>query len=475
MTKLVLFCREIFLLKHTGFTQPMSNCILVVDDDQNVRMSLDFLLSENGYTVVEAQSPNEALVAIKNDDIALVLADMNYHEDTTSGAEGLKLITSLRNQYSDLPIVALTAWADVQLVVAAMQAGAGDFIEKPWDNTRLLQIIKQQLTIAKLRHQNRSMATLQYSQGDEHFDYSSDSMLRLVENIKRVAPTEATVLLTGENGTGKSTIAKQIHQQSHRAQEPFIDVNMGAIPSELFESEMFGHKKGAFTGASENRLGRFEMAKGGTLFLDEVGTLTPAQQVKLLRVLETGDYEAVGSSVTHKADVRLISASNCDFEQLIQEGLFRQDLYFRLNPIELHIPSLSQRKEDIKGAAEYFLNKFGMKYQRRQLKLTPSAIKSLERYQWPGNIRELSHVMERAALLCHSDNIDSSDLQLTGPVAQAEPQSRDMMTLEEGERQLILQAMEKAQGKTQNAAELLGITAGALYRRLDKFKINEKN
>lgn len=451
----------------------MNQTILVIDDMADVRLSAHFLLSNYNYQVVEAESPLQGLEYLKTQTADLILLDMNYTADTTSGQEGLDFLAKLAADGITVPVVAMTAWSSIDLAVQAMQQGAGDFIEKPWDNQRLVQVVKQQLKLFALQHQNRSLRQHNQVLQDESLIWHSRPMRKLLGEIERLAATDATILLTGENGTGKSSIAKAIHQQSARAVNSFVTVNMGAIPESLFESEMFGHKKGAFTDAKEARLGRFEMAKTGTLFLDEIANIPLAQQAKLLRVLESGEFEMVGSSVTQRADVRLISASNGDFEQLISQGDFRPDLFYRLNTIELHIPPLRERDEDIMPLAAHFVAKHGQRYNRGEMTLAAGVEDKLKSYDWPGNIRELSHMMERAVLLAPNERIQAQDIQLKPGVGSASGSSTQMpfMTLEQAELELLQQALNKTGGMAVDAAGLLGISKSAIYRRMDKYGI----
>ena len=343
----------------------MSLTILVIDDMADVRLSANFLLNNQAYTVLEADSVLNGLDIIKQNKGDLILLDMNYSSDTTSGQEGLNFLKKLEKLGFNMPVIAMTGWSSVDLAVKAMQQGAVDFIEKPWDNQRLLQVIKQQIQVTDLKKENRRLRQHQQVETTEHNEdlvWKSTVMFKLMEQIKRVAKTDATLLLTGENGTGKSSVASYIHQLSDRKQQSLVTVNMGAIPASLFESELFGHKKGAFTDAKETRIGRFEMANEGTLFLDEIANIPLAQQAKLLRVLESNEYEMVGSSVTERANVRLISATNANFEKLIKEEKFREDLYYRLNIIEIHIPSLRERSEDIMVLAKHFVEKHALRY-----------------------------------------------------------------------------------------------------------------
>ncbi len=446
--------------------------ILIIDDDRDVRISAHFLLSRNGYQLDEIDHPSVAMEAIRRVSPDLILLDMNFNQDTTSGQEGLEFLKALSEQEMSIPVVIMTAWPTVGIAVEAMKLGAKDFIEKPWDNNRLLQVVAQQLEIGDLAHKNQKLNQLNKDlQTSNELIWRSQAMAELFDQIDSVANTDATILLTGENGTGKSSIAQYIHNQSPRQNENFVSVNMGAIPENLFESELFGHTKGAFTDAKENRIGRFELAEAGTLFLDEIGAIPLSQQAKLLRVLETREYEKVGSSKTQHADVRLISASNCDFGQQIADNQFRQDLYYRLNTVEIRVLSLHERKEDIVPLAEHFIQRHGSKYGKTGLRLEPQAIDHLLGYQWPGNIRELSHVIERAVLFCKSQVITSQNLSVQAPTTNGE---LPMMTLEQAEMNLIKQALIHANGQTADAAETLEISLSAMYRRMEKYGIKAK-
>jgi DNA-binding NtrC family response regulator len=452
----------------------MSLTILVIDDMADVRLSANFLLSSQGYHVLESDSVLSALDLIKQHQVDLILLDMNYSCDTTSGQEGLNFLAKLIKLDVSIPVVAMTGWSSVDLAVKAMQQGATDFIEKPWDNQRLLQVVKQQIQVTDLKKQNRRLRQHQQVEKIEHNEslvWESKAMATLMAQIKRVAKTDATILLTGENGTGKSSVATYIHQLSNRSKQSLVTVNMGAIPESLFESELFGHKKGAFTDAKETRVGRFEMANNGTLFLDEIANIPLAQQAKLLRVLESNEYEMVGSSITERANVRLISASNANFEKLIQAEKFREDLYYRLNIIEIHIPSLRERKEDISVLAKHFIAKHTLRYGQESLTLTEDAEKKLAAYHWPGNIRELSHVIERAVLFAEDRVICANDIKLKNKTSHVSEQSLPFMTLEEADQKLLLQALNKCNGQTAEAAELLGISKSAIYRRMEKYDI----
>ncbi len=447
--------------------------ILVIEDNREIRISAHFVLEDFGFQVEALDNPALAKPWLLQHATDLILLDMNFERDTTSGEEGLDFLRWLKQQGMDIPLVAMTAWSNTELVVKAMQLGAGDFIEKPWNNQRLYQVLQQQLQLQQLARGNRALQQ-RLEQSQPELVWRSDIMNRLMEQLTAVAASEASILLTGENGTGKSHLARWIHSQSSRTSQPFIAVNMGAIPESLFESEMFGHKKGAFTDAKENRIGRFELAQQGSLFLDEIACIPIAQQSKLLRVLESGEFEMLGSSHTLRADVRLLSATNGDFNQLIKDGLFRQDLYYRLNTLEFRVPALRERPEDIVVLANYFIRKHGQRYRKPELTLAHCAQKLLSTYAWPGNIRELSHMMERAVLLAQGAELTAAEFNLPGMTASIHnqtfhSQSLPMITLDEAELQLIQQALGYTQNNKQHAADLLGITKSSLYRRLEKY------
>jgi DNA-binding NtrC family response regulator len=452
--------------------------VLVIEDNREIRLSARFVLEDFGFAIAEAESPAQAKDWLSRQKADLILLDMNFGLDTTSGEEGLSFLAWLQQQAWDIPVVAMTAWSNTELVVKAMQLGAGDFIEKPWNNQRLHQVLQQQLHLQALNRKNRALSQ-RLEDPKPELVWQSDAMNQLMQQLSAVATTDANILLTGENGTGKSQLAHWLHLNSPRAQQAFISVNMGAIPETLFESEIFGHKKGAFTDAKEQRIGRFELAKGGSLFLDEIATIPMAQQAKLLRVLESGEFEMLGSSQTQRTDVRIISATNGDFAQLMSEGLFRQDLYYRLNTLEFRVPALRERPEDIAVLATFFVAKHGQRYRKPELKLSACALKAMQTYSWPGNIRELSHMMERAVLLTQSGELTAAQLNLpvntqSKTVASADQLSFDkmpMMTLEAAELQLINQALADCDGNKQKAADLLGITKSSLYRRLEKYDL----
>jgi len=444
--------------------------ILVVDDSPEIRLSAAFILEDQGFDVLEAENHHYAQTALVDNSIDLILLDMNFSLDTTSGEEGLRFLTWLSKSNFVIPVIAMTGWSNVDLAVNAMRLGACDFVEKPWNNQRLIQIIRQQLKLSGLQEQNQKLKQQLESVDEQEFTWRSGAMEKLMLQIDSVAATDASILLTGDNGTGKSHLAQRIHQSSARASDAFISVNMGAISESLFESEMFGHKKGAFTDAKDNRIGRFELAKHGTLFLDEIANIPQSQQAKLLRVLESGEYEVLGSSHTQHADSRIISATNGDIAQLISDGVFREDLYFRLNTIELRVPSLKERLEDIAPLAKHFLAYHGKKYKREEFTLTTNALKALEAYHWPGNVREMSHLMERAILLAQGSSLGPEDLHLSN---LKQSSALPMMTLDEAEHKLIEQALVLNHNNVPKAAITLGLTQSSMYRRLEKYGIKE--
>lgn len=461
----------------------MEPVILVVDDQVDLRLSTRLVLNNYGYDVLEAASPEQALQMLEQEQrIDLVLLDMNYNRDTTSGEEGLWFLRKLAEKGLNIPVVTMTAWASIELAVQAMQLGAGDFIEKPWKNQRLLQIIKQQLQLTDLQKENRKLKQQQHDKRapQTKLVWQSKVMSEVMTKLQRLARSDATILLTGENGTGKSTIAQFIHEHSERADGDFISVNMGAIPESLFESEMFGHTKGAFTDAKEDRIGRFELAENGTLFLDEIANIPVAQQGKLLRVLEDGFFERVGSSRSQKANVRLVCATNANLAKLIEQGKFRADLYFRLNTLEINIPALNHRKEDIFPLAQSFLDLHGNKYGLGELELSESAINRLSEYDWPGNVRELGHIIERAVLLADQSILCGTDIDLGSVPSSTVFEKSDeedidipLLTLVEAEQRLVKKALVQHKGNVQEAAKTLGITDSALYRRMEKFNISK--
>ena len=458
--------------------------ILVADDDLDILAALKMLLSCEGYQVTVASQPEQVVRLYKAQSFDCVMLDLNFNMDTTSGEEGLALIAQLSEVDDSIPIVVMTGWATVELAVNAMQKGACDFIQKPWENERVLSIVATQIKLAKELHQsaklNRENQLLKAEHSHlDHLIAESESMKNVMAMVKQVALSDINVLITGENGTGKSLLAEQIHSLSHRQHHSLIKVNMGAIAENLFESEMFGHIKGAFTDARENRIGRFELADKGSLFLDEIGNIPVSQQSKLLRVLESQEFEKVGSSKTQQVDTRIISATNAEIEQLIIKGLFRQDLLYRLNTMEIVLPPLRERQADIVPMANYFLNKFSLKYQKHDLVLSQFAQDALFNYQWPGNIRELSHMIERAVVLTSNSQVGAEHLGIASSTNQQQvTQSADIaasfdseLSLDDIEKEVIRKRIQHHNGNMNFVAKSLGLSRSAFYRRIDKYQL----
>ena len=448
--------------------------VLIADDQPEVLSALSVICSAEGYETTSVDSPPAVISRIEDQDFDLVLMDLNYAGQRTSGEEGLDLLKEIRKIDPSLPVVAMTAWGSIPLAVEAIRLGARDFLQKPWENERLLSILRTQIELRdairgrdRLEGENR---VLRSDQGRaERFVAFSAEMKQLEHLIEQVAPSDANVLITGENGTGKGVVARLVHKLSLRSVEPLISVNMGGIPEGLFESEMFGHVKGAFTDARADRAGRFELADKGTLFLDEISNLSGSQQAKMLRVLETGEFERIGSSKTRRADVRILSATNADLAKEIESGKFREDLFFRLNTIEIHVPALRERTEDLPELARFFLNEVVQRYRKTVRGLSAEALRALKQYPWPGNIRELRHVIERAVLLTKSSEIQAIDLGLHTP--QSKASTLDEMDLESVEAHLVRKALDRHGGNAVLAAKALGLSRSAFYRRLQKHRL----
>ena len=443
--------------------------ILLADDQRDVLEALRILLKGEGYLTEAVTSLAAVFSALEKKDYALLVMDLNYTRDTTSGQEGLAAIPKIQEIDNTLPIVVMTAWASIDLAVEAMKRGARDFVTKPWDNERLLTIVRTQIELATALRRGRKLeAENQLLRGGmPNLIAESPAMRPVMEMISRVGPSDANVLITGENGTGKGLIAQALHRLSPRASRTMITVNMGGLSETLFESELFGHVKGAFTDAKTDRAGRFELADEGTLFMDEIANIPFAQQAKLLRVIETGNFERVGSSKTMHANVRIISATNANLQDEIAAGRFRQDLLFRLNTIQISLPPLRDRREDIMPLANSFLRQHAQRY-RKQISGFDEAVRErLLQHRFPGNVRELDHIVERAVLMAQDRQIRAADLGLT-PAATAS-RSLEEMSLEEVEAFLIKKALARNDGNARKAAEALGLSRSAFYRRLQQY------
>ena len=443
--------------------------ILVADDQTDVLEALRLLLKTEGYQIETVKSPAAVIKAIEARDFSLVLMDLNYTRDTTSGQEGLDLLNKIQTVDASLPVVVMTAWASVDVAVEAMRRGAKDFITKPWDNPRLIAIVRNQM---ELGHAVRAYRRLEQEnqllrgKGGPTLIAQAAAMRPVLEVLARVGPSDANILITGENGTGKGVIAQALHAVSVRAAQPFISVNMGGLPEGVFESELFGHVRGAFTDAKSDRAGRFELADGGTLFMDEICNIPLSQQAKILRTLETGEYERVGSSRTYHVNVRLISATNADVAAEVAAGKFRQDLLFRLNTISLHLPPLRERREDIPLLAQHFLKQHVERYRKAITGFDAGALEAMQNHAWPGNVRELDHAIERGVLMSTSKVVRAADLGLSA--GQAVTRVEDM-SLEEVEAHLIKKTLARCDGNARRAAEELGLSRSAFYRRLEKY------
>jgi DNA-binding NtrC family response regulator len=444
--------------------------VLIADDQPDVLEALRLLLKGEGYVIEAAASPAAILEALEARDVDAVLMDLNYTRDTTSGQEGLDLLTRLKSLDATLPVVVMTAWGSVDLAVEAMRRGARDFVQKPWENERLLTIVRTQIELGRaLRRGQRLEAENLALRGERPATLvaASPAMRPVLQVIARVGPSDANVLITGENGSGKGIVAQALHAGSSRASRPMVTVNAGGLPEGVFESELFGHVKGAYTDAKADRVGRFELADGGTLFLDEISNVAPAQQIKLLRVLETGEFERVGSSRTRRVNVRIISATNADPSEEVAAGRFRQDLLFRLNTVEIRVPPLRERREDLPSLATEFLRQHAQRYRKPLSGFDAEAMQALAEHNWPGNVRELDHAVERAVLMAQGPAVRAADFSLR-PSRDGAARLDDM-SLEEVEAFLIKKAMARYGGNVSHAARALGLSRSALYRRLQRY------
>ena len=444
--------------------------LLIADDQPHILEALELLLAPEGYALESVRTPELALAALSHESFDGLLIDLNYTRDTTSGQEGLDLVSRVKEIDSQLPVVVMTAWGNIELAVEAIRRGAGDFIQKPWENARLLSVLKTQMELHRSRKHAQWLEAenrILRAHGAPALIASAPAMRPVLEIMARVGPSDANVLITGEHGTGKEVVAQTLHRLSARSDRTLVAVNTGALPEGTFESELFGHVKGAFTDARADRIGRFELANRGTLFLDEIANVPIRQQAKLLRVLETGEIERVGSSNTRKVDVRMISATNADLRAECAAGRFREDLLFRLNTVEIRIPPLRERREDIPALTAYFLDRYATRYRRQLDGFEPSAQQAMLQYAWPGNVRELDHTVERAVLMARGARIEISDLGLTAQ--RSASQGLDEMSLEAVEAVLIRKALSRASGNVSQAADALGLSRGALYRRMEKY------
>jgi DNA-binding NtrC family response regulator len=445
--------------------------ILLADDQADIRDALRLLLKREGYETQGVASPAEALSAIESREFDAVLMDLNYARDTTSGQEGLDLLSRIQMVDSTLPLIVMTAWSSVEIAVEAMRRGARDFIPKPWENNRLLAIIRTQIDLRQaLRKASRLEAENRLLRSESRPTMIAESavMQPVLELIGRIGPSDATVLITGEHGTGKEVVAQTLHALSTRASRPMVTVNAGGLSEGLFESELFGHVKGAFTDARTDRVGRFELAEGSTLFLDEIANVPLNLQAKLLRILEAGELERVGSSTTRRVDVRVLAATNADVTAEAAAGRFRQDLLFRLNTIEIHLPPLRERREDILLLAHHFLRGYAQRYRKSLSGFDPAATQVLREHPWPGNVRELDHAIERGVLLSTSPLVHAADLGLRAPTSAGSPRLEEM-SLDEVERHLIQRTLARNDSNVSQAAKALGLSRSALYRRLQKY------
>lgn len=443
--------------------------ILIIDDDSSIRTSLSFMLKRAGYDPRTVSSPQEALDFARNEKPALMLMDMNFTL-ATSGEEGLTLLKQVRIFQPEVPVILMTAWGSIQLAVEGMKAGAFDFITKPWNNATLLQRIETALELSKKGTGKEKTNLLKR----KNIIGKSDKLEEVLDIVTRIAPTNAPVLITGESGTGKELIAEAIHNNSSRAKHPFVKVNLGGISQSLFESEMFGHRKGAFTDAVNDRAGRFELADKGTIFLDEIGELNLSCQVKMLRVLQDQTFEVLGDSRPRKTDIRIISATNADLTKMVNERTFREDLFYRINLITIKLPPLRERKEDIPLLARHFADDLEKNSGLNHATITPEAMNYLSRLPYPGNVRELKNLIERTILISRKERVDVADFEKQHRQLneqQAEAASFSGMTLDEVERQTILRALEQHKGNLTQVAHALGISRAALYRRLEKYNL----
>jgi DNA-binding NtrC family response regulator len=448
--------------------------VLVADDQPHILEAVELLLEPQGIVVHGVRSPQLVLEALGERDYDVLLIDLNYTRDTTSGQEGLGLLKRIQEIDSRLPVIVMTAWGNIDLAVESIKRGARDFLQKPWENERLLSLIRVHAELHQALKRTRQLELanrLLRTDGMPEFVASAPSMQPVLEMIAQVGPSDANVLITGEHGTGKEIVAKLLHGASPRSRMPLVAVNAGGLPEGTFESEIFGHVKGAFTDARTDRIGRFELANNGTLFLDEIANVPPRQQAKLLRVLETGELERVGSSHTRRVDVRVLSATNANLTEEAAKGNFRDDLLFRLNTVEIHLPALRDRREDIALLAAHFLKRNLTRYRKQIEGFAPASMQLMMQYAWPGNVRELEHTVERAVLLARGSEIEPANLAITNGRSAGGAQAADTMSIEEMEAQLIRKVLRRCDGNISQAADQLGLSRAALYRRIEKYGI----
>ncbi len=454
--------------------------VLIVDDEEDILVSLKMLLRQHFSSVITENNPYQLPRRLRQDNYDIILLDMNFRRGDTSGREGVQWLQKVMELQPEASVIMITAYADVETAVEAVKVGAVDFLEKPWRNEKLIATLNSALSLRKSKkeiQQLRQQQEVLTSDIDQQFGEiigQSSSMEEVFGLVDKVATTDANVLILGENGTGKELIARAIHRRSARKEKAFISVDLGAIPVNLFESELFGHKKGAFTGAEQDRTGRFEVATGGTLFLDEIGNLSLPLQAKLLTVLQNREVRRVGSNEGAPVDIRLICATNMPLYEMVEEQTFRQDLLYRINTVEIKLPALRERKEDIPLLADHFLSVYARKYQKTNLRLSEATKADLQRYPWPGNIRELRHAVERAVILSEGDELKMSDFvrQESRPgLNSRKTQAFESYNLADIERWAIRKALSKHQGNISRAAEELGLTRAALYRRMAKYDL----
>ena len=444
--------------------------MLVADDQPHILEAVELLLGPRGIRADCVRSPQLLLEALGEADYDVVLIDLNYTRDTTSGQEGLDLLARIQEIDSRLPVIVMTGWGNIDLAVESIKRGARDFIQKPWENERLLSLIRVHAELRQALRRARQLEIenrLLRAEGTPEFVAAAPSMQPVLDLIAQIGPSDANVLITGEHGTGKEIVAKLLHAASPRSRMALVAVNAGGLPEGTFESEIFGHVKGAFTDARTDRIGRFELANGGTLFLDEIANVPIRQQAKLLRVLETGELERVGSSQTRRVDVRVISATNADLQEEAKAGNFREDLLFRINTVEIHLPALRDRREDIPLLAQHFLGRNRSRYRKQIAGFSPAAMQQMMQYAWPGNVRELEHTVERAVLLCRGEEVEPVNLAIAS--AKSSAQSFENMSIDEVEALLIRKVMRRCDGNITQAAESLGLSRAALYRRIEKY------